>query len=104
MDVAQAAKDIARASKLPEDGRHPMDELTEFDRDILRFGTVQIRIPLRGVQECRQHLSMLANTAIELQALLERATEKDRTILLAVQQRLKRLSQKLNAYRTGGRA
>jgi len=84
-------------------GDEPLDERNQLDKDMLGPQRVRLEVPVRSVEETRRLLVLLSNEFRDMAVALERATEKDRTLLLGVQSRIRRLNLKINAYRSGGR-
>ena len=99
LDAAERA-DFARKLVSESAGDDPLDERNPLDRDILGPQRVRLEIPTRSPEETRRVLLLLSEQFRGLAMTLERAGPKDQRLLMGgVQDRIRRLNLKINAYR-----
>lgn len=97
LDTQAIGRQIA-ADAMRDTDRDPRDVLNEFDRSIVGTDSVRLLLPLRDPVECRRHLALIEDTVHRLRMLLEER-RPDRSLLFMVRGEMRRLNQKVNAYR-----
>lgn len=99
--AAQRALWAKRLVQDSADDQDPRDVLNSWERQtFFAFDSVQLRIPLLDPVQARRHLNCILGALQELVYKLEQTPEGDRLDLLTIQNVVKGVNQKINAYRS----